>query len=603
MEPERGVRQSSLDWAAQRLLEELPPEPVRRLAGRELATELAAAISFLAAVAVMGALIAGGPSPPLALTAVLILAYAIAARVTFDLGAGFAVPTQLILVPMLFLLPATGVPLAVAAGLALSRLPEFVRDRAHLSGAIACLGDGWHAVGPALVLGAAGHHEPDPSAYPLYLAALAAQFAFDFGSSTIREWMGRGIAPSLQLRVIGWIVLADVLLSPIAFLAALAATGRPYLVLAVLPLAGLLALFARERHARIEHALNLNRAYRETALTLQARVADLDEERARFQRAIERIGAAFAAKLDRDALLELVLLTAVDALSASGGELANAGRDGESAPTLRTGTVSGVQKLLRAVEDEVTGTGAPAARSSDGAHVLACPLALPSAEGQSRWAVLIVARTSRPFTDGEREILSHLSRQASASFEHVALHEEVRHQAHVDPLTGLANRRRLDAVLMTEIAHAERSRAPLALLLLDLDNFKHVNDRYGHQDGDRVLSAVGEAVTACCRAGDTAARYGGEEIAVALPSTDLDSAHSAAERIRSSIAALRIPLADGTPLAVTASIGVACMPGCAGDQAGLIEAADAALYTAKRTGKNRSVRAAQRARSRSAGAC
>ena len=128
--------------------------------------------------------------------------------------------------------------------------------------------------------------------------------------------------------------------------------------------------------------------------------------------------------------------------------------------------------------------------------------------------------------------------------------------------------------------------------MLDLDDFKQINDTYGHQQGDVVLREVARVLEDTSREIDEPARYGGEELAVALPQTDLDGAYNLAERVREGIEALEIPRLDGRGmLKVTASLGVAALPDCAGSEQELIAAADAALYEAKHAGKNRTERA------------
>jgi diguanylate cyclase (GGDEF)-like protein len=129
--------------------------------------------------------------------------------------------------------------------------------------------------------------------------------------------------------------------------------------------------------------------------------------------------------------------------------------------------------------------------------------------------------------------------------------------------------------------------------MLDIDDFKQINDTYGHQQGDVVLREVARVLRENARQVDEPARYGGEEMAVALPQTDLDGTYLLAERVRESIASLQIHRLDGDGghLQVTASFGVAAFPESARGKDRLIAAADAALYAAKRAGKNRTVRA------------
>jgi diguanylate cyclase (GGDEF)-like protein len=162
--------------------------------------------------------------------------------------------------------------------------------------------------------------------------------------------------------------------------------------------------------------------------------------------------------------------------------------------------------------------------------------------------------------------------------------------AMVDGLTGLFVRRYFDARIEEEIERSRRYGTPFSVIMLDVDDFKNLNDTYGHLVGDRVLRAIANVIKAQMRGVDTAARYGGEEMAVILPRTEMVGAYNLAERIREAIAELRITTDDDPPraLAVTASLGISAYPESKA-QTGedLVRRADRALYRAKKTGKNR----------------
>jgi diguanylate cyclase (GGDEF)-like protein len=161
-----------------------------------------------------------------------------------------------------------------------------------------------------------------------------------------------------------------------------------------------------------------------------------------------------------------------------------------------------------------------------------------------------------------------------------------------DPLTGLANRRRLAEVLDGARAHAAATGAPISAIMVDVDHFKLYNDQYGHLTGDACLRTVAGTLASSVRAGDIVARYGGEEFAVVLPDTDLESAHRVAERIRADIAGLAEKHAAAPSGFVTVSVGVAsARPGDDDISAEeLIQLADDGLYQAKRAGRNRVAR-------------
>jgi diguanylate cyclase (GGDEF)-like protein len=163
--------------------------------------------------------------------------------------------------------------------------------------------------------------------------------------------------------------------------------------------------------------------------------------------------------------------------------------------------------------------------------------------------------------------------------------------AQTDGLTGIANRRAFDQALERAVRRARRTNEPLSLLLLDLDQFKALNDTAGHQAGDDVLRQfAGILAQAARRPGDVAARYGGEEFALILPSTDQHGALEVAERLRENLAAAQIPYPRGIDGLVTVSMGaVAADPAIELGAERLVSAADARLYEAKKSGRNRAV--------------
>lgn len=165
---------------------------------------------------------------------------------------------------------------------------------------------------------------------------------------------------------------------------------------------------------------------------------------------------------------------------------------------------------------------------------------------------------------------------------------ELRTQAHTDLLTGAFSRRRFQEVLEIEISRSRRHGHPLALLMMDLDHFKRVNDTFGHDAGDRVLAAVAESCREVIRTSDALGRIGGEEFALLLPETGLPGARAAAERVRQRIESQRVTALDGSVIQITVSIGVAAGdPAAPASLAELLDAADRGLYRAKESGRNR----------------
>jgi diguanylate cyclase (GGDEF)-like protein len=165
---------------------------------------------------------------------------------------------------------------------------------------------------------------------------------------------------------------------------------------------------------------------------------------------------------------------------------------------------------------------------------------------------------------------------------------ELSDRAERDALTGLANRRALDERLEEELDRARRYRTHLSLVLVDIDDFKQVNDRYGHQSGDDLLRAFATALSGSLRELDLAARFGGEEFALLLPGTPSGGACIVAEQIRRLVSELEVAGPGGLPIRLTASFGVADYPSCATVDE-LYECADRRLYDAKRRGKDQVV--------------
>src|SRR3954451_287498 len=337
----------------------------------------------------------------------------------------------------------------------------------------------------------------------------------------------------------------------------------------------------------------LGEEFNKMSRQLAERLEDLRRQRARLESSVRRIGESFASNLDRDALLEIVVRTAVESVEAEGGRVCL--RPGPDAPLeerARAGDLSGLGPAIRAVESDVLESGTGTEAKVGSADALAHPL--HGADGPSAVLGLVsVARRDREFTPSERDLFGYLAAQAAVSIENVGLHETVQRQAVTDELTGLYNHRRFQEAIESEAERAKRFGQNLGLVMLDIDDFKQVNDSYGHQQGDRVLAEVARILKDSSREIDAPARYGGEELAVVLPGTDIEGAFNLAERVRHEIEGLRIPLPDGNgSLQVTASLGVASSTASDHEEPrALLARADAALYEAKRSGKNKVVRA------------
>jgi diguanylate cyclase (GGDEF)-like protein len=200
--------------------------------------------------------------------------------------------------------------------------------------------------------------------------------------------------------------------------------------------------------------------------------------------------------------------------------------------------------------------------------------------GSEYWERIAVS----PLRDASRRI-SRFVAVCEDVTEHKRREEGLHQLARVDPLTGVSNRRHLMERAGHEWVRADRFGLPLALVMLDIDHFKRVNDEYGHAVGDRAICAVATICVDCVREIDIVGRYGGEEFVIVLPGTGLEGARKLGQRLRKRIADVVLEDEEGRPFKLTASLGIADLVGGAGLDR-LLASADAALYRAKRSGRN-----------------
>jgi serine phosphatase RsbU (regulator of sigma subunit) len=293
-----GWARAAID-TADRLLERREPDVARRLDAREWRVELVAALAFVV-IALLGAVAADEPWPGAWTVAGLVLTYAVLAEIRLQLGPGLVGPTQLVFVPMLFLVPPLAVPLLVVAGELLGELSAIARRRAHPERAFVAMADSWYSLGPAAVVAAYAPSE----AWYVFVLALVAQFATDFLATSAREGLGAGIPAARLAPVMGLIYTVDALLTPVGVLVVLASKGHPAAFLLVLGPAALLAALGHERRTRIERELELGRAYR---------------------RSYASIGEAVASRLERGELERVLLSAATGALQADRARLLERG--------------------------------------------------------------------------------------------------------------------------------------------------------------------------------------------------------------------------------------------------------------------------------------
>ena len=336
----------------------------------------------------------------------------------------------------------------------------------------------------------------------------------------------------------------------------------------------------------------LGNEFNKMSMQLAGRLDDLKLEQDRVRRSIRNIGEAFASNLDRGALLQLALQTAVDATGADRGCLLERGDDGDGLPTTRKsfgGDLDGLDEALAQAEQAAEQGDGLGQASIGVTRIVSVALGPVTTNGPSN-GLISVCKDGREFSADDLELLRSLAARATLALANVNLHFDVQRQAITDDLTGLATHGHFQQLLAAEMDEVRRYKYTVGLVMMDIDDFKSINDVYGHQQGDVVLQYVGRVLRDNSRDVDVAARYGGEELSLILPHTDLDGTFVIAERVREEIERLRIPLLDGAgALQITASMGVAAA--VHGEPNALIAAADGALYVAKREGKNKTVKA------------
>jgi diguanylate cyclase (GGDEF)-like protein len=544
------------DTAVDQLLEDSWESRERRGSRRELSVEAVAAVLFAGAAAALLSLSLPahliGPS-----TACLLIAtYAVVARIEFPVGAGHVVPTQLVLVPMLVMLPPATVPLAVAAGLGLSIVPDWLRGRVAFRRVLSAVPDGWHAIGAAAVLVAAGSPHIGGRQIPLVAGALAASGLVDLASSMTRLWLaGIVVDWRVQLRVITAVWVVDACLAPLGFVAGISARAHPAAMLVVLPLAFLLWLLARDRNKRIDQA--------------HARLKLVEHERARLRAAVGRLGDAFAAKLELEALLTTLLHGSLDAVGASAGRLALTGLAGWS--DLGAGEGAGL-RILEAGVRVAQAPGAPISLDAGEGWAISLPMRIP---GPSEVAgTLSFARRTHPFEAEDVATVSELIGKAQQAAAEILGHHELRQQALTDALTGLGNRRRLTSELSETFERAATGHRSM-LLLFDLDGFKNYNDTFGHLAGDALLTRMGAKLKEAVAPSGAAYRLGGDEFCARI---DLDGGTPDEDIARASAALVE----TGPQFAVRGSLGIVVLPDEADSPEAAIQLADERMYANKR---------------------
>jgi len=345
-------------------------------------------------------------------------------------------------------------------------------------------------------------------------------------------------------------------------------------------------------------------AFNDMTARLHDTVGQLSHSRDQLQRAVRRVGDTLRATHDMKQMLESVVNTAADALEADVailwsftptrtelyGSIAR-GIDIDALPRLgiAEGVVGFVAERASSVvippPEPVRGLPRPARQEPSFPVALVTPL-----YSQDRMvAVLALYRTDprKHFTGEDVEMVNFLTEQCGVAIENVLLHEEAQRLSLTDGLTGTWNRRFLQMQFRQVLATATRFDRPFSILMLDLDNFKQINDTFGHQKGDEILVEFARRVKLALREVDTFARYGGEEFICLLAETDVDGAITTAEKIRDAIRNEAFGDSPERRISLTVSIGVAVYPQHGETYAALVESADQAMYRAKQLGRDR----------------
>jgi diguanylate cyclase (GGDEF)-like protein len=340
---------------------------------------------------------------------------------------------------------------------------------------------------------------------------------------------------------------------------------------------------------------------------LRRHVGALEASRDELHAGLARLGDTLSGTHDLDRILSVVLETTMAATQAEAGCLLLVGRQNPPDPggptVLRLavgrglqgrGTVAGFSLPLglgitgRVAQDAepVRGWIGDRLPSGPGEPRAECVLAVPLMRSG---AVLgVVALYDRPggFADSDLTTIRSFAGQASVAVDNVLLYERAQRLSLTDGLTGLWNYRYFSMAIGKEIERAARFSRPLALLMIDLDRFKDVNDRFGHQRGDAVLADLAARLRQQVRDVDTVARYGGEEVVVILPETDEDGAVQTAERLCEAVRSRPFQAAGEPDVALTVSVGAAVFPLHGASVTSLLRRADEALYDAKRAGRD-----------------
>lgn len=313
------------------------------------------------------------------------------------------------------------------------------------------------------------------------------------------------------------------------------------------------------------------------------------EQSHQLESSIQLFGETMGSTLDKPKLLRITLEGALELCGSEVGTINEFENEKHQKITINQ-TSSGnklppfLKKPFVESEQKAIRSGKIHTEKVQGYQVISVSVLSP--ESAEVLASITLARKHTPYLEAEEDILLYIAQSAALSLDNIRLHEKLLVASITDDLTGLANKSRFQKILDKEVSRAKRFDHDLGLIMADIDDFKKINDTYGHLFGDEVLEEVSKQISYSAREVDEPARWGGEEFAILLPEASEEQALEVAERIRKAVEEIEFEQMDKK---ITLSLGIATLNDKTPSAESLVKSSDKALYKAKRLGKNQSV--------------